>query len=329
MFLSVIVIAYNRREYLQRALSSLFHQTLDRDSYEIILIKNFTDPVIDEICTAYSVRSILMEGTIGEYIRRGIAESTGDIITFLEDDDKFTEDKLEKVSTIYEREKFDFMKNGFIEIDNSDNERTESVQRSTLLTRSLNDSIVLKDDEINPKTLHFLISRGQDFNLSCMSISRSVGDQIRETISKISTCPDGTIFFLSMDIGQRFAFLPLRLTYYRIHESRSRSYASMEMALKKLENEGLEQSKSLLEIKSYIKRPSLIRVVEEVISIKNIRVAGLNPRKRDIAFSSLRSGTSLAMSGNAYAIAWILIFFLSLFPLVSARRVVFSYLKGL
>jgi len=281
MFLSVIVTAYKRREYLERALGSLFRQTLPKDRYEIILIKDFTDTNIDELCRLNNVKSILMDGTMGEYIQRGITESTGDVITFLEDDDEFTDNKLETILAIYENEKFDFMKNGFTEIDAYDKVRSESVQRATLLTRPLNDLFILNEKEIGPKTLHFLMSRGQDFNLSCMSISRDVGYQIKDIITSISTCPDGVIFFLSLDVGHRFVFTPWKLTYYRVHESRSRSYATMKVALEKLENDGLEQSKSLLEIESYIGKTSLIPLIDEVISIKNIRVATLNPKKKE------------------------------------------------
>ena len=329
MFLTVIVLAYSRKEYLKRALSSVFNQTLDRGSFEIILIKNFTDPDIDEICKENRVKSILMEGTIGEYIRRGIIESAGDVITFLEDDDEFAEDKLEMVLSIYKRERFDFLKNGFVEIDSSNNKRKESVQRSTLLLRPLNKYISLKEDEIKPKTLHFLLSRGQDFNLGTMSISKCVGSQIKDTIARIITCPDGAIFFLSIDVGQRFVFSPMKLTYYRIHESRSRSYASTEMALKKLENDGLEQSVSLLEIRRYIQRQKLIPLLDEVISIKNIRVAALNSHKRKIGLRSLSRGILMAMSGNFYAVAWILIFFLSMTPLLPVKSAVANYLKSL
>lgn len=327
--MTVIVMAYNRREYLQRALSSVFQQTLNKDSFEVILIKNFADHDIDEMCQANGVKSILMEGTLGKYIQRGIIESIGDIITFLEDDDMFTADKLEQIIKIYEREKFDLMKNGFIEIDRSDNVRTKSVQKSTLLTKPLNKPVILCGNQINPKTVHFLISRGQDFNLSCMSISRHLGIQIKDIIGRISTCPDGVIFFLSMDVGKKLVFDPMGLTYYRVHESRSRSYASMEIALKKLANDGLEQSKSLLEIENGIRKQSLIPLVDEVISIKNIRVAALDPRKRNLGFLSLRGGISLAMSGNTYSIAWVSIFILSIFPFIPVRRTVFNYLKSL
>ena len=44
--LSVIVTAYNRKEFLLEALQSAVNQTLKREEYEIICIKNFKDAKI-------------------------------------------------------------------------------------------------------------------------------------------------------------------------------------------------------------------------------------------------------------------------------------------
>ena len=39
--ISVIVTAYNRKEFLKEALESLNNQTLGKDKFEVILITNF------------------------------------------------------------------------------------------------------------------------------------------------------------------------------------------------------------------------------------------------------------------------------------------------
>jgi len=46
-YISVIITAYNRREFLLDAFRSALNQTLDRNKYEIIVTKNFTDYKID------------------------------------------------------------------------------------------------------------------------------------------------------------------------------------------------------------------------------------------------------------------------------------------
>ena len=46
-FISVIVTAYNRKEFLLQAVSSALRQTLPREYYEVIVVKNFEDEEID------------------------------------------------------------------------------------------------------------------------------------------------------------------------------------------------------------------------------------------------------------------------------------------
>ncbi|MFP3287412.1 MAG: glycosyltransferase [Acidilobus sp.] len=48
-YISVIVTAYNRRRYLPFALRSLEAQTLPRDKFEVIVVKNFDDKESDSI----------------------------------------------------------------------------------------------------------------------------------------------------------------------------------------------------------------------------------------------------------------------------------------
>lgn len=46
-YISVVITAYNRREYLIKAVNSVINQSLDSSYYEIIVIKNFEDNEID------------------------------------------------------------------------------------------------------------------------------------------------------------------------------------------------------------------------------------------------------------------------------------------
>ncbi|WP_048816757.1 glycosyltransferase family A protein [Caldisphaera lagunensis] len=87
-FISVIVTAHNRKKYLPYALQSLEKQTLDKDKFEVIVVKNFEDQLSDKIIERNNWKNIVTEenNTLGEKLSLGIDESKGDIITFLEDD---------------------------------------------------------------------------------------------------------------------------------------------------------------------------------------------------------------------------------------------------
>jgi len=57
-YISVIVTAYKRRQYLYNALLSLKAQTLSRNKYEVIVVKDFEDPQIDNLIKEMGWKSI-------------------------------------------------------------------------------------------------------------------------------------------------------------------------------------------------------------------------------------------------------------------------------
>lgn len=45
--ISVIVIGYKRKTYIREAVISILNQTLDREKYEVIVVKSFKDKKLD------------------------------------------------------------------------------------------------------------------------------------------------------------------------------------------------------------------------------------------------------------------------------------------
>jgi len=101
------VTAYNRRKYLPFALRSLEAQTLPRDKFEVIVVKNFEDKESDDIISRNGWKDLYEDSTYhGRKILAGLEESKGDVITVLEDDDVYVSNRLEevyKVFTSYDR----------------------------------------------------------------------------------------------------------------------------------------------------------------------------------------------------------------------------------
>ena len=96
-YISVIITAYNRESFLLNAIKSAINQTLDKRHYEIIVIKNFAENTLDAFIDKHNIKNIFMDGTIGEFLYSGVSVSTGEIISFLDDDDLFSKDKLQVV----------------------------------------------------------------------------------------------------------------------------------------------------------------------------------------------------------------------------------------
>jgi glycosyltransferase involved in cell wall biosynthesis len=55
----VVVLAHDRRQYLKGAVASIVGQDLERSEFEIIVVKNFLDPAIDEYLAEVHADSIL------------------------------------------------------------------------------------------------------------------------------------------------------------------------------------------------------------------------------------------------------------------------------
>jgi len=100
--ISVIVTAYRRRQYLYNALLSVKAQTLPKDKYEVIVVKDFEDPQVDGLIKEMGWRSVYSDEEYqGRMYLNGLKEANGDIIAFLDDDDVYVPNKLEYVYNVF------------------------------------------------------------------------------------------------------------------------------------------------------------------------------------------------------------------------------------
>lgn len=96
MQISVIIPAYNRATFLERSLNSLLHQTIKPD--EILLIDDGSTDETPMICKNYpQVRYIYKEnGGVSSARNLGIKNATFEWLAFLDSDDEWLKEKLEK-----------------------------------------------------------------------------------------------------------------------------------------------------------------------------------------------------------------------------------------
>lgn len=102
MMISVIIPTRNNARYLIERLGPLFRQTLSPDEYEIIVVNNASTDRTEQVLAQLSseVRNLrcVAEPIMGrsEARNRGIRESCGDLIVFLDDDIEVQTDHLER-----------------------------------------------------------------------------------------------------------------------------------------------------------------------------------------------------------------------------------------
>ena len=97
-YISVIITAYNRKEFILDAVNSVINQSLERSKYEIIVVKNYLDDTIDKFLHENNIIDLYTDRKpLGAKIANGIEKSKGEVICFLEDDDLFLPEKLYEI----------------------------------------------------------------------------------------------------------------------------------------------------------------------------------------------------------------------------------------
>src|SRR5215218_4539946 len=98
--ISVILCTHNPRpDYIDRTLSALTAQTLDRSRWELVLVDNASSPPVAERIDLAALPSakLVVEQTLGltPARLRGIRESIGELLVFVDDDNVLDPDFLE------------------------------------------------------------------------------------------------------------------------------------------------------------------------------------------------------------------------------------------
>ena len=110
MKISIIICTYNRNDYIPKALNSLAQQTLPASQYEIIIVNNNSTDDTDALCHAFlqehqqlnALYFIETQQGLSYARNRGITESSGDILVFMDDDAQADERYLEEILHFFE-----------------------------------------------------------------------------------------------------------------------------------------------------------------------------------------------------------------------------------
>jgi glycosyltransferase involved in cell wall biosynthesis len=212
--ISVIITAYNRTEFVLSALNSVIHQTIDDSMYEIILVTNFkvNDLVIP---SEKNFKIIKTDGSIGLFYKKAISISAGKILCFLDDDDTYEPTKLEEVYDLFSRHNLDYLRD-YPEFINSKGKKTIGLFQPL---KKLPLRITACD--FNDKNIKNVLKYKLFFNISTVSISKSVILPTLDRLDKLTAATDQFFFFLYLYNGVNMLFSNNHLTNYRVHESTS------------------------------------------------------------------------------------------------------------
>ena len=228
-YISVIVTAYNRRRYLPFALRSLEAQTLPRDRFEVIVVKNFDDKESDGIISRNGWKEVYNDDLYhGRMVLAGLEESRGEVITFLDDDDMYVDNRLEEVYKAFTSfKRLVYFQNSQTIIDDNGNvlERPPpSLPISKNLVRG--SPIVIDVDRLRGLAKRYNVSVADlvlkvraraDFNSSSVAVRRHIVESHAQLLKRLPSSIDNFVFASSLRAGGLTYFTDERLTLYRVH----------------------------------------------------------------------------------------------------------------
>lgn len=215
-FISVVVVAHNRREFIMEALKSLSVQSLNREHFEVIVVKNFTDNEIDGYAEDENFKLILTKKLeVGSKMAEGILESRGEVVTFLEDDDIFEKDKLSTIYSLFEKDDaLVFVHDSYTVINEEG--------RTLIANRKKGDFIeALTASSFLEVCLRNKLKASNFAYSSCISIRRRLILSDTDSLGEIEAAPDYFLILSFLNSQSKGLFLAFPLTRYRLHSSQS------------------------------------------------------------------------------------------------------------
>ncbi len=222
---SVILIAFDRQNYISGAFRSIVSQTLDSSLYEIIVIKNFPNAMIDGWTGAPSVRVVQSPSpSIGESYSEGVRISGGRIICFLDDDDEFEPDRLERIQELFSTRKGPVYYHNQRTVVDEDGRAIRNRWASSLAGNQGVDIIEVGPSEVAESSLPATFEAY--FNESSMALSREVLEGHLGELESAPTLID--IFMVCTAVAEKATFVldSRRTTRYRVHGNQVSGWSS-------------------------------------------------------------------------------------------------------
>lgn len=263
-FISVIITAHDRKKFIINAILSVLNQDLERENFEVLIVKNFNDARIDNFIETENLLSIYTDSiSLGQKLALGIRKSKGEVISFLEDDDLWATNKL---TTVMEQFKKDssvgYYKNSIVYIDKEGNELPQQI------TSHFSDTLPAsnKYNSYGVTTILQLLSVGAGYHLSSISIRRDIVLSFIDAIESTNVGQDLLMLFFALESKSVLLIDSRPLCLYRLHNSSSndlQNYNSFIVSKQKLFSGAL---KTMLTLDDYCNLDSLKHVLSYIVA---------------------------------------------------------------
>ena len=216
--ISVVVIAYNRKEYILEAVKSALNQTLEKDLYEVMVIKNFADPTIDKFLDKNGIININSDNysLSGKIVESSILAS-GEFICFLEDDDLWSSGRLKAFTYLLKNyHDLDFYHNNFFYFRFGSVKFSQSLKKGE---KKYLTEVKAKDAKLSFSEFNKLLNGHSIYNLSSMIVRRDLLLSQLDIFANFGNdFVDGLIFYISVIFGRILLMDQRKFTAIRVHK---------------------------------------------------------------------------------------------------------------
>ena len=219
-YVSVIVTAHDRREFLRGAVESVLAQDLDPAEFEVLVVKILPDPETDTWLAGLGPRVRTYTDPaltrLGQKLAFGIARARGNVVCFLEDDDRYLPAKLATVAARFRSDAtLRYFRNRNRCIDNDGRPLVGPYSR--VADREMTLTGAARNDLA---TVDFVRHYGAEGN-SSISVGRAVVAPHLERIARFNTSADWMLFISALAGAGTLVVGTQPLSEYRLHDSLS------------------------------------------------------------------------------------------------------------
>ena len=203
------------------ALGSLVNQTLNRNLWEALLVSNYMDEEVNQFCMSeHFIHIHTDEKSWSSKVLIGLQMANGRIISFLEDDDIFLPNKLEKVLNAFEETvDLTFFHDTHQKIDSNGNPLLIVSKDHPLET-----TLTLEVDNVTPSSIRMIFRNHLFGPNSSNSILKAALVGSTEYLKRLAVGSDYFILVAALRYAGILAFDIELLTKYRIHNLSSTNY---------------------------------------------------------------------------------------------------------
>ncbi len=217
-YVTVIVAAYNRQEFLNAALESLIAQDAPAEEFEVIVVRNFENTEVERTIGRIGALSIYDNSTsLNSFYGEAVRRASGEVLCFLDDDDLFLPGKISTVMEVFRNNpEIDYYHNALDYIDNSGNVIAPPFSFRFSVPEREGGAVVLRHDEVGVKVRE-LIAGQCDYNSSSISVRKKILYEHLEVAGKTVSAYDSLIFYLAALRGRSVMIDSRVLTHYRLN----------------------------------------------------------------------------------------------------------------